>query len=168
MEFPHLHCHLAVVHLNFPSEKIGSDSRFVAGAESLVDLDCDDRHQQGNVWFATTGGLFECMRTYWFIRLVLPTPLSPRMMTLKRTISSAKQPRHRVTALQCAQGRSNLQQDLLSRRHLGLIRRSVSPNERGGSGLGSLGIVALYCRRARLYGRRGMGWQSRNVKKQSK
>jgi hypothetical protein len=32
---------------------------------------------------ALVGG--EVERTYWFIKLVFPTPLSPRMITLRRT-----------------------------------------------------------------------------------
>ena len=78
-EFTHLHRHLTVVHLYFACEEVGTDCGLVAGAEPLVDLDIVGTAQSATVVLA----LQRCreMRTYWFIKLVLPTPLSPRMIT---------------------------------------------------------------------------------------
>jgi len=43
LEFPHLHRHLAVVHLHLACEEVGTDRSFVAGAEPLVDLERNDK-----------------------------------------------------------------------------------------------------------------------------
>jgi hypothetical protein len=66
------------------------------------------QHELGVFLFA------EC-RTYWFIKLVLPTPLSPRMITCTDLVSvgelrldTANQPIHPY-----------LEKDLLPRRHVG-------------------------------------------------
>lgn len=66
-----------------------ADGRLVARAELLVDL--KERHQY--VAHSYTGIALLLVprdaprggQTYWFIKLVLPTPLSPRIMTLSRT-----------------------------------------------------------------------------------
>jgi hypothetical protein len=85
---PYLHCYQSVVDENFLCEEISSDSGFVASTELLIDLfiskNCKlaiggirDRPRYGRR--ELLGG--EVERTYWFIRLVFPTPLSPRMIT---------------------------------------------------------------------------------------
>lgn len=70
---PELQGYNAVVYCDLFGEEVGADCRLVGCGELLVDLEgvlgmLRSRH--------------ECVsRTYWFIKLVLPTPLSPKMIT---------------------------------------------------------------------------------------
>ena len=95
----YLHRHLSVVDEYFPREEVGADGSLVTGAELLVYLqtvfwvspgaELYAKHRAlGENWSgdadaadATAQGVGSVTHTYWFIKLVLPTPLSPRMMT---------------------------------------------------------------------------------------
>ena len=66
-----MHRHQPVVDEDFFGEEIGADGGLVAGGELLVDLG----------WVRWSSWVRVDARTYWFMREVLPTPLSPRMMT---------------------------------------------------------------------------------------
>lgn len=85
---PYLHCHQSVVDENFLCEEISSDSSLVASTEFFIDLIISEacmlaiigiRDRPRSAAEQWVGG--EVERTYWFIKLVLPTPLSPRMIT---------------------------------------------------------------------------------------
>lgn len=83
----YLHRHYPLIHSNFFRKEVGANGGFVACAELLVDL--HDGFVSFQVYSRLTQkravvmppGLFRGKHTYWFMRLVLPTPLSPRMMT---------------------------------------------------------------------------------------
>jgi hypothetical protein len=84
---PHLHCDESVIDENFLREEVSSDGSLVASAELLVDLVISENFMLALVGIGdrlrhscrALGGKAE--RTYWFIKLVFPTPLSPRMIT---------------------------------------------------------------------------------------
>lgn len=92
----HLHRHLSVIDEDLPRKEIGTNRCLVACAELLVDLfaledhvrttaDAHDATDCVGLGPTNTANIrareWEISRTYWFIKLVLPTPLSPRMMT---------------------------------------------------------------------------------------
>lgn len=104
---PYLHCHKAVVYEDLLGEEIGAYRGFVARAELLIDLTmCQTELSMAR------GDAIEgrgCARTYWFIKLVLPTPLSPRMMTCASLVGAAN--------ANTSADPSYLQKNLLSRCH---------------------------------------------------
>lgn len=80
---PYLHGHHPVVDENFLGKKVGADCGLIASTEFLVDLFSENcmlamREMMGAGWRVVGG---KAGPTYWFIKLVLPTPLSPRMIT---------------------------------------------------------------------------------------
>ena len=85
---PYLHCHQSVVDENFLCKEISSDGGLVASTELFVDLSISKSCVLAVIGIlerwrydrkALVGG--EVERTYWFIKLVFPTPLSPSMIT---------------------------------------------------------------------------------------
>jgi hypothetical protein len=91
VELSYLHGDLAVIDEDLAGQEIRPDGSLVAGAELLVDL------YSGNRSSAIMG--YRCrawkpgwVRTYWFIRLVLPTPLSPRIMTYRNQVCELNHP----------------------------------------------------------------------------
>jgi hypothetical protein len=82
----YLHRHYSVVYCYLLRQEVGPNCCFVACAELLVDL-----YRGVLASYSTHSGeglkvalrKEGCRHTYWFIRLVLPTPLSPRIMTCR-------------------------------------------------------------------------------------
>lgn len=77
----YLHRHQTIVHQYLLCQEIGANSCFVAGTELLVDL-----IQRLSVRMPRASMRLRALpegvvRTYWFIKLVFPTPLSPSMIT---------------------------------------------------------------------------------------
>ena len=75
----YLHRYLSVVNQDLAGQEVGADGRFVASTEFLVDLYESKKvrcQNEGSSWLGSGS-----YRTYWFIKLVLPTPLSPRIIT---------------------------------------------------------------------------------------
>src|SRR4051812_8911836 len=77
---PHLHRNLSVVDKDLAGQEVGSDSGLVARAELFVDLEGEHGVSRGVSPHGCHRGRLMAL-TYWFIKLVLPTPLSPRMIT---------------------------------------------------------------------------------------
>lgn len=76
----------AIVDGYFFGEEVGAYRCFVRGAEFLVDLGgMLDRVGLPTEWRCST---------YWFIKLVLPTPLSPRMITCTRQFAALVRQSH--------------------------------------------------------------------------
>jgi hypothetical protein len=75
----YLHGHYSVVYCDLFGEEVGANGCFVACAELLVDLRGTAYELSAIEGKQLTGR--RRRHTYWFIRLVLPTPLSPKMMT---------------------------------------------------------------------------------------
>lgn len=75
-----LHSDYSVLYHDLLGEEVGTYRGFVAGAEFLVDLpgNMSKKPNRGKNKTDHTG---LDLLTYWFIKLVFPTPLSPRMMT---------------------------------------------------------------------------------------
>ena len=74
-----LHCHKPVINQYLLREKVCADGGLVTGTEFLVDLSLTNHIST----FVSRHVLPPSRRTYWFIKLVFPTPLSPRIITLR-------------------------------------------------------------------------------------
>jgi hypothetical protein len=79
---PYLHRDQTIIDQHLLGQEICTYRGLVARAELLIDLSCYQspvlKHRVASrsvKWDLVVG------RTYWFIKLVLPTPLSPKMMT---------------------------------------------------------------------------------------
>jgi hypothetical protein len=86
----HLHRYQPVINHDFLGKEVGAYCRLVACAELLVDLYLLYK-LRSPAWYMRRQYVYSerWSRTYWFIRLVLPTPLSPRIMTCIRQRGTA-------------------------------------------------------------------------------
>lgn len=83
VRYAHLHSDQSVVDQDFFCQKVCANGGLVAGAELLVDLHIARLSALLFLALAPAAWVLQPdrYRTYWFIKLVLPTPLSPRIMT---------------------------------------------------------------------------------------